>query len=341
MAKFEVYLDALEQQLRERVRRRTTVRARALLKRFGYQRRSDRGVETIRSLLAGRSIHTNLTMDVPLSLDDRVELRLVDHAPSGPADPISTQPVLTSRVPGQPPLDQAPRPASLADVAQIALDACFEVLDEEERPIGTAFLIGRTGVCLTAAHVVDVDGRLAPTIRLAHRGGTRCTAHLLDAHRRLDHASYVIEGAPAGSPLTLGAVSSLRHAEPLLAVGHPRGLSFTVSQGIVSNPNAVRQGVRYIQTDTAIDPGNSGGPLVDASGRVVGINVFILRGASNGKFALPVDYIHSTSLALALNAPALPRTGAVCLLCGKRDERPTWYCRRCGSQHALQAASKE
>lgn len=333
MAKFEVYLDALEQRLRESKRRSTTLRARALLRKFGYQRRSDRGVETIRNLLAGRSIHTTLTTDLPASLDDRVELRLVDQPPA--------QPVLTSRVPGQPPLEQAPRPASLADVAQMALDACFEVLDEQERPVGTAFLIDHAGLCLTAAHVVDDGGRLAPSIKLAHRGGTRHAAHLLDAHRRLDHASYVIQGPSAGAPLTLGTVASLRHAEPLLAVGHPRGLSFTVSQGIVSNPNAMRQGVRYIQTDTAIDPGNSGGPLVDAAGRVVGINVFILRGASNGKFALPVDYIRSTSTVLAPNAATFPRAGAVCLLCGKRDERPTWYCRRCGSQHALHAGGEE
>ncbi len=89
----------------------------------------------------------------------------------------------------------------------------------------------------------------------------------------------------------------LRHAETLLAVGHPRGMRFTVSQGIVSNPHAIRDGIRYIQTDTAIDPGNSGGPLVDARGRVVGINVFIMVNASNGKFALPVDYVRETSVA--------------------------------------------
>jgi len=57
--------------------------------------------------------------------------------------------------------------------------------------------------------------------------------------------------------------------------------------------------------------------------------------ASNGKFALPVDYVRETSLALALDAPTLHRLGVVCLLCGKRHQHVTWYCQRFGSQRQL------
>lgn len=325
MGKYDAYLDELAERLKAKREQQTSMKARLLLAKFGYQRRTSRGIEAIHALLGTRQIGSDLSLDVPASLDDRVRLRLL--APSVPLPPAST---------GAPAgRDVQAHTLSLSDVAHLALDASFEVLDDEERPVGTAFAITQAGVCLTAAHVVDERGAMQPEIQLAHRSGTKYTARLLDGHRRLDHAAYVVDGPLQTGVLPLGTVTSLRHAETLLAVGHPRGMRFTVSQGIVSNPHAVRDGIRYIQTDTAIDPGNSGGPLVDARGRVVGINVFIMVNASNGKFALPVDYVRETSAALALNAHTLVKRGVVCLLCGKRHERVTWYCQRCGSQRQL------
>lgn len=270
-----------------------------------------------------------MTLDHPASLDDFVEVRLIDTAG------LTEMPVETTAPRPAPASPQAPVRLSLSDVAHLALEASYEVLDEHERPVGTAFQITKAGVCLTAAHVVEDDGLIQPVIRLGHRSGARHKAHLIDAHRRLDHASYVLDGVAPGEPLRLGSVHALRHAETLIAVGHPRGMRFTVSQGVVSNPAATLRGVRYIQTDTAIDPGSSGGPLVDDRAQVVGINVLAMRSVGSGKFALPVDYLHTTSLALSFNAPFLPWIGVVCRSCGKRHEITTWYCRRCGSRRAL------
>jgi len=75
----------------------------------------------------------------------------------------------------------------------------------------------------------------------------------------------------------------------VMAVGSPRKMYFSVSRGMVSFPNRFLDGVEYIQTDLPINVGNSGGPLVDDEGNVVGIVSFILRDSQGISFALPID----------------------------------------------------
>ncbi len=163
MGKYDAYLDELAERLRGKREQQASMKARLLLAKFGYQRRTTRGVDAIHALLGTRQIGSDLSVDVPASLDDRVRLRLLT-----PADP--TPPATT----GAPPATGTAAPVlSLSDVAHLALDASFEVLDEEERPVGTAFAVSQTGVCLTAAHVVDDAGAMQPQIQLAHRTSTR------------------------------------------------------------------------------------------------------------------------------------------------------------------------
>ena len=77
--------------------------------------------------------------------------------------------------------------------------------------------------------------------------------------------------------------------DEVMAVGSPRKMYFSVSRGMVSFPNRFLDGVEYIQTDLPINVGNSGGPLVDRDGNVVGIVSFILRDSQGISFALPID----------------------------------------------------
>jgi len=76
-----------------------------------------------------------------------------------------------------------------------------------------------------------------------------------------------------------------------LAIGHPYGLNYTATQGVISRVDRVQQGLNYIQIDAAINPGNSGGPLVGEDGEVIGVNTFIIKGGDNLGFALPVNYV--------------------------------------------------
>jgi serine protease Do len=91
--------------------------------------------------------------------------------------------------------------------------------------------------------------------------------------------------------LRLGEYSLLQDGDEVLAIGHPYGLNYTATQGVISRVDRVQQGIHYIQIDAAINPGNSGGPLVNTKGEVVGVNTFIIKGGDNLGFALPVSYL--------------------------------------------------
>ena len=101
--------------------------------------------------------------------------------------------------------------------------------------------------------------------------------------------------------LPLGDSEAIRVGDWVVAIGNPFGLSHTVSAGIVSAKGRTRQDVQglgdqtgyynFLQTDASINPGNSGGPLLDMSGRVVGINTAIRARANNIGFAIPINMV--------------------------------------------------
>ncbi|MFN4080720.1 MAG: trypsin-like peptidase domain-containing protein [Saprospiraceae bacterium] len=79
--------------------------------------------------------------------------------------------------------------------------------------------------------------------------------------------------------------------ERVTAMGHPRGLRFSVKNGIISNAYEEINGIPYLHIDAALNPGNSGGPLIDAQGRVIGINTFVMRDGDNIGFSLPARFV--------------------------------------------------
>ncbi len=76
-----------------------------------------------------------------------------------------------------------------------------------------------------------------------------------------------------------------------VAVGHPYGLNYTATEGIISRASRLQGDLEYIQIDAAINPGNSGGPLLNTQGEVIGVNTFIIQNANNLGFALPYFYV--------------------------------------------------
>ena len=79
-----------------------------------------------------------------------------------------------------------------------------------------------------------------------------------------------------------------------IAVGHPYGLNYTATEGIVSRALRLQGDLEYIQIDAAINPGNSGGPLLNTDGDVIGVNTFIIQNSNNLGFALPYYYVQET-----------------------------------------------
>ena len=161
--------------------------------------------------------------------------------------------------------------------------------DEPRRTSGSGFIIRQDGYIVTNAHVVNDAERIQ--IRLAD--GRRFDARLIGQDNRVDLALVKIE-ATRLPVAALGDSNRLRVGEFVLALGHPFGLEQTVSFGIVSRKGAPLQvaapGFDFIQTDAAVNPGNSGGPLVNMAGEVVGVNSMAARNGSIG-FAIPVNLV--------------------------------------------------
>ena len=227
-------------------------------------------------------------------------------APSAaaPAPTISTE-----VAPG--PVAETATAASLADLVERVLPAVVTIetrdapFTESGRPgssIGTGFFYTSDGMILTNAHVLPGDdGQL----RVATGDGRRFDAEVVGRDIWGDVAVLKITGGPFPT-LELGDSDALRVGDQVVAVGSPLNFRDTVTLGIISGkdrrfPKLVRtdagvlnMGLRgMLQTDAAVNQGNSGGPLIDVAGRVVGINTAVRGDATNLGFALAISRVRA------------------------------------------------
>ena len=170
----------------------------------------------------------------------------------------------------------------------------------QQRSSGSGVLISSDGYIITNGHVVDGARRLRVRLNRPgpNAGGHLVSAKLIGIDRQTDLA--VIKIDLTGLPFLAFADSdSLDQGQIVLAFGSPLGLQNSVSMGVVSSVDrqlTPDDPLVYIQTDAAINPGNSGGPLVDTSGKIVGINAFIITksGGNEGVgFAIPSNLVKS------------------------------------------------
>ena len=159
---------------------------------------------------------------------------------------------------------------------------------EVPRGVGSGFILSADGYVMTNAHVVQGADEIIVTLtdRREFKG------KLIGADRRTDVALVKIE-ASALPFVRIGDPNRLRVGEWVIAIGSPFGLDNTVTAGIVSaKARDTGDFLPFIQTDVAVNPGNSGGPLISMRGEVVGINsqIFTTSGAFAGiSFAIPID----------------------------------------------------
>lgn len=159
---------------------------------------------------------------------------------------------------------------------------------EQNAGVGSGFVISADGYVMTNAHVVDD----ADTIYVTLTDKREFKAKLIGADDRTDVAIVKINAANLPT-VTIGDSNKVRVGEWVVAIGSPFGLDNTVTAGIVSAKGRdTGDYLPFIQTDVAVNPGNSGGPLIDMQGRVIGINsqIYSRTGGFMGiSFAIPID----------------------------------------------------
>lgn len=203
---------------------------------------------------------------------------------------------------------------------------------------GTGFYLKEFDMIITNDHVVSENAE----VTIAGKAFDKSLSRVWYTDRKHDLAFLE---APKGIELPeirLGQYEALHDGDSVLAIGHPYGLNYTATQGVISKVDRIRDGLKFIQIDAAINPGNSGGPLVNMSGEVIGVNSFIIRGGDNLGFALPVNYLRE---ALQMYMPNRGHASTRCFSCGylvtSGNIDSAKYCPSCGTEVKLPEAPEK
>jgi serine protease Do len=197
---------------------------------------------------------------------------------------------------------------------------------------GTGFYLKQYDLIVTNEHVV---GKFAE-VTVAGKSFHKMLSRVWYIDKKHDLAFVQPPEGLALAELRLGEYSDLKDGDEVIAIGHPFGLNYTATQGVISKVDRIRQGLKFIQIDAAINPGNSGGPLVNEKGEVIGVNTFIIRGGDNLGFALPVSSLRT---ALELYAPYRGTPACRCQSCDflvlPSNIEGGKYCPSCGTEVKL------
>ena len=182
---------------------------------------------------------------------------------------------------------------SVADVAENALPSVVHIIAGSGT--GTGFIINEGGLVVTNKHVVEGSSQVA--VRLVN--GNEYQGNVTQRHPDLDLAYIEIDATLSFTPIAIGDSDEIRVGEDVIAIGFPLGRSLglepTVSVGIIS---AKRE--NHLQTDASLNPGNSGGPLLDMFGQVAGVIVSRVETDDSGRpvsgigFAIPINAVKAS-----------------------------------------------
>ena len=206
-------------------------------------------------------------------------------SPAAPAP--SVVPAAAAKAPSATAAALTPR-----ELAQRALPATVALRCRESG--GSGFFVTEDLV-VTNAHVLCPGGE---AMEVTLSDDRKFVGQVVRSDKNVDLGLVRVTGAQA-TPLPLGDVADLAAGDKVMIIGSPVGLDFTVQEGSISSLQRSAFGVALLQLDAKISPGNSGGPVIDARGRVVGVVVMKLAGGGveGIGLALPINYVYSKDLA--------------------------------------------
>ena len=210
---------------------------------------------------------------------------------------------------------------------QEILDIYSESIIQIETPLasGTGFYLEKHQLILTNSHVVTGLKKVV----ISSKDLKRCEATVVYDDPKYDLAFIKTDALQVKTPLHLSE-KKVHDGDKVVAIGHPYGLNYTATEGIVSKADRLQGELEYIQIDAAINPGNSGGPLLNDKGEVIGVNTFIIQNSNNLGFALPFHYVLEALQAYKpLESFDIIRCSS-CLNLVKETEIKDDYCPLCG-----------
>ena len=221
------------------------------------------------------------TADIPAT----VIYTLTRVAPEPTASPDVPATVVAAMMQVTPEPASEPASRSISDVVRSIDSGLYRIITPDGS--GSGFLVSDRGHIVTNAHVVGEHTSV--TVRAA--SGRLSNARVLGRDEILDLAVLVAEPSHDVRPMTLGNASEIRPGDEVIALGFPLsndlGGDYTVTTGVVSS-RRIQDSVERVQTDAAINPGSSGGPLVNRKGEVIGVNTSTLAGYEGVSFAVSV-----------------------------------------------------
>lgn len=162
--------------------------------------------------------------------------------------------------------------------------------------LGSGFAIGENCI-VTNAHVITNDN----SIQIATYSGEKYDAFLLAMEEKADIALLCIKNVKL-TPLKTAKLSTVNIGDDVYAIGVPNSLSYTLTKGVVSAKDRKVKEQTFIQTDAAINSGNSGGPLLNAEGKVIGVNSYKMSNSEGIGLAITIDtvlnYIEGKSITI-------------------------------------------
>ncbi|MBK6545292.1 MAG: trypsin-like peptidase domain-containing protein [Saprospiraceae bacterium] len=194
--------------------------------------------------------------------------------------------------------------------------------------VGTGFYLKDYDLIITNEHVV----RNNKDVVIEGKGVNRLLRSVRYLDPKYDLAFIQGPDKSALSAVKLHETEDFQQGDLVIAVGHPFGLKYTATQGIISNTSHQQNDLFYIQHDAALNPGNSGGPLVNEGGEILGVNTFIIQNGQSIGFSLPSRYVKQ---ALEDFKAGNKNLGVRCFSCANIVFEPNpekKYCPFCGTR---------
>ncbi len=191
---------------------------------------------------------------------------------------------------------------------------------------GSGFYLMDKQLVVTNCHVV-LGYR---EVGLEDLSNNRYLAKVVYINQEVDIAFLKPEKPFDTAELEFADISLLKSRDRVLVLGFPFGMPYTETEGIVSSPNQLMNGRSYIQTDAAVNPGNSGGPVINQSGQVIGITTSKFTKADNVGFAIPVNNLAEELEALEENTEL--KYAVACNSCKSLTYEKSEYCLQCGAE---------